>query len=360
MSEIDGLDRRQFVQRALAAGALVLPAGLTACGSDGGTPKGGREIQSKQAIFGYFGGDFGAAQKKVFFDGFTDKTGVRVTTPAADPARFQLMGRRGRAQWDATDADGYQAYGWAREGILAKLPSWVRRCDLIDAEVRDHLSAGYAFSLCQGYQRAAFSSEGPKTWRDFWDVERFPGRRAYPKFFPGALEAALMADGADKDRLYPLDIDRALAKLDEIRDHLLFYDTYGQGAQFLAQGSVSIAFVPASRTYFVGQQGKPTEIVWDQAVLIPYSASCVLKDAPHADAAFALVDWMTDPRRQAKLAQLTLNAPANTAAFEHIPKRFHRNLVNSPERKAQAAVVDTPKLAAQYTEVERRYTEWLS
>lgn len=357
-----GLSRRTLLQRgALGAGALALPGLLSACGSDPATGPGGQEIDSDVVVYGYFGGDFGAAQKRIMFDTYAQEYGVRVSTPATDFARFRMMGERGDPVWDATDADNFIAVEWMDLDILQPLPQSVARCDLIEEQYRDRFGGCYFFSYAQGYKTETFPDGGPQNWADFWDTSRFPGKRGWPRdtYFPGVMEAALMADGADKDSLYPIDIDRALAKLDEIRDDLLFYESYGQGAQYLAQDSVSLVFDPVSRIYSVGEAGTPTEIVWNEAILT-YSASPVIANAPNEDAIFALVDWMNDPERQAELAVDTLNAPSVEAAFEFIPDDVLPNLANSEEHTAQAATIDTAKLSEQYTEIAERYGTWLA
>jgi putative spermidine/putrescine transport system substrate-binding protein len=358
--------RRAAIQRgALGASMLALPAFLAACGKDDPAPAAGgsggdeRKITSKSVVYAFFGGDFGKAQQTIMLDTFADKYGVKVLTPPTDSARVRLMAERGKSQWDVTDSDGFVAAEWVNLDLLEKLPSWVTRCDLVDEDLRDYLSAAYVFSFVQGYVKSSFDGGGPQNWRDFWDVKKFPGKRTLPKYFSSVYEAALMADGVAPDALYPVDIDRALAKLDEIRDNVLFYDSYGQGAQFLAQGSVSIALLPASRVHLVGEHGMPTEIVWNEAIQ-EYAPQPVIKGAPHKDAAFALVDWMSDPKHQADLAIKTLNAPANSAAFDFIPKDVLPKLANSEEHTAVAAVMNVKELSKQYAEMSDRYTKWLA
>lgn len=65
--------------------------------------------------------------------------------------------------------------------------------------------------------------KAPSGWDDFWDVEAFPGPRGLPD--TGDRDwwvpvVALLADGVAPDDLFPLDLDRAYAKLDEIKPHI--------------------------------------------------------------------------------------------------------------------------------------------
>ena len=71
-------------------------------------------------------------------------------------------------------------------------------------------------NLC--YRRDKFPTGGPKSWVDFWDVKRFPGARGLCiNDSPRTLIFALLADDVPADRLYPLDVDRAFKKLDQIK-----------------------------------------------------------------------------------------------------------------------------------------------
>ena len=63
-------------------------------------------------------------------------------------------------------------------------------------------------STRQGSRRA-----GPT----FWDAKSFPGQRSVRKHPIYALEMALIADGVPMDKLYPLDVDRAFKKLEQLK-----------------------------------------------------------------------------------------------------------------------------------------------
>ena len=53
---------------------------------------------------------------------------------------------------------------------------------------------------------------------DFFDLKRVPGKRMIRKDSQAMLEMALIADGVPLDKLYPLDVDRAIAKFATIKD----------------------------------------------------------------------------------------------------------------------------------------------
>src|SRR5205823_2462578 len=74
----------------------------------------------------------------------------------------------------------------------------------------------------------------PKSWADWWDVKKFPGARSMRDHPVDNLEFALIADGVAMDKLYPLDVDRAFKKLDQIKPHVnVWWSTGQQPAQLL-------------------------------------------------------------------------------------------------------------------------------
>jgi putative spermidine/putrescine transport system substrate-binding protein len=86
---------------------------------------------------------------------------------------------------------------------------------------------------------------------------------------------------------------------------------------------------PSGILYALQRLGAPVTIVMNQCIV---SANCFTTPpgAPHADAAYALADWMTDPQKQAIFSTLTRYGPGNKAAFNHMDRETRRNVPNSP------------------------------
>lgn len=344
------------------AGALAAPSLLSACGDDGSKQdsksSGGREITSGTAVFADYGGTVRAARGEAFFRPFEVEFGVRAVPADADPSKLQLFAKSNRSQWDLLDTDGWDVIRFGREGLLEKLPADVTRCDLVPKQFQTWASGGYSASAVIG-----FNTEGgktPESWADFFDTKRFPGKRALPNFAWMECEAALLADGVPADQVYPLDFDRAFAKLDELRDDVLFYDSFGQGMQYLAQGSVAMALNTNSRVTVLKDQGLPVELVWNQAIHEQWTGAAVPKGAPHPDAAFALVDFMAQAEQQAQFARLTYYGPTNTKALNALDDATLEKLPNSPDHIKVAFPMDMEALSKQLDEYNTRYTEWLA
>lgn len=346
---------KNFKPRLAPILALTMSAtlGLTACGAQAG-PSSSNSLHSDTAVFADYGGTTRTARQQSFMDPFSSKTGVRGVFADADPGKLALFAQQGRADWDVIDLDNWDVVRFSKLGYLAKLPSDVPRVDAVPKEFQDYATGGY--TVANGFAYRGDKVQ-PKSWADFFDTERFPGKRALPSFAFQQIEAALMADGVGCNSLYPLDYDRAFKKLDALRKDVLFYDSFGQAVQYLSQGSVTMAILPNSRASVPKEQGLPIDFQWNQA-FSEWTAAAVLKDAPHQDAAFELVKSMADPQNQAQFAKATKYGPTNSAALKLLDKETLASIPNSHTK--ETCSVDAAALGDAIVDYTKRYSAWVS
>ncbi len=141
---------------------------------------------------------------------------------------------------------------------------------------------------------------GPKSWADFWDVQKFPGRRAFHKHPIDMLEIALLADGVPKDKIYPIDMDRAFKKLDEIKPHVQVWWTGGaQTTQMLQSGEVDMLPTWNGRAQVVIDAGGPVEIEWNQG-LFALEGWVIPKGDPQAALGKKFIKYCANAKRQAE------------------------------------------------------------
>lgn len=147
-------------------------------------------------------------------------------------------------------------------------------------------------------------------------MSKFPGKRAVPGFAGGIIEAALIADGVPKDQLFPLDFERAFAKLDEIKDSLFIFSDFGEGQQMLQSGSASMALLPNGRVQGLIDQSLPIHMVWNEALLMKWVGFPIMENSPNKENMFDLVDFMTTPELQVEFAEATGYGPVIGAAYD--------------------------------------------
>lgn len=360
-----GLTRRDVLRTGgVALGALSLPSLLSACGgssSSAATDYKGHAVRSDRIVLADYGGAVRDASQKAMYDPFTKETGIRISFADADVAKLRLMVEGRRATWDIMVADGFDTYPLIGDRLIQRLPAWVTRNDLVPADAQDYATGQNAYSICQGFRPDQLKGKTPETWADFFDVTKIPGKRAIPSNVPfGVPEMALLADGVKPEDIYPLDFDRAYAKMDELRPHILFGDSYGACQQFLQAGSVAIAMIPNGRFYDLQVRGIATETVWNEALLFAWSSTAVLTGAPHSDAAFALNDYMAQPEPQAELAKLIPYGPNNSKALDLLDRDVLDRLPTSPEHLRIALRIDQRELANVQAEYSDRFTKWIA
>ncbi len=214
-----------------------------------------------QITFVSQGGAYQKAQTIAILDPSAKKLGITInqdSIPDAWPA-IKSQVASGKPTWDVVDVPtGYCLRG-GEQGLLEKLDfSKLPNGAAMPEAYRSAYSVAYEFySSVLAYSQKKFSAEAaPNSWADFWDVKKFPGRRALRNHPIATLEAALMADGVAPDKLYPLDVDRAFKKLEEIKPNITVWWTSGaQSAQLLNDGEVDMVMAWNGRVSALTKEG---------------------------------------------------------------------------------------------------------
>ena len=177
---------------------------------------------------------------------------------------------------------------------------------------------GYVYSTLVAYRTDKFGDKKPTSFADFFDLEKFPGKRAsYNWPSHGLLEAALIADGVAPDQLYPLDVERAFKKIDTIKDQLIWWETGAQSEQLLADGEVAMSLMWSGRVNNIQKAGAPVAPMWDQMFL---TAEYIMipKGTKHLKEAMELVSWITSAEHSAELSKFIPYGPANANAVQKV------------------------------------------
>jgi putative spermidine/putrescine transport system substrate-binding protein len=207
--------------------------------------------------------------------------------------------------------------------------------DLIDDALRPYVVGGFYIGVGQGWLTETFPDGGPQDWVDFFDTEKFPGKRAWPGspgFFDGSYELALLADGVSWDDMYPLDLPRAEAKLDSIRDDLVFYQSYPEVQQLLSSGSAAIAVSVTGQFKALQNSGLDVTVQWNQAFQA-LNGFVIPEKSSNPDAVKALAEWINSAENQAVFTERTGYGPVNSEVFDVIPEEVAENVVNSPDHE---------------------------
>jgi putative spermidine/putrescine transport system substrate-binding protein len=296
---------------------------------------------------------------------FTRATGIEVQpiTGANDPiGQIKQMVDSKTYTWDMSivarqvanqlTADGQ---GYLEPLRLESEPSW----QALPETFRSPVYAGNdVVATVLGY-RTDRAKTAPKSWSDFLDVARFPGRRAMRRSPVDSVEQALLADGVAPEKLYPLDFDRAFRKLDAVKKGVSAWWTSGaQSTQLLQSGEVDFCPSWNGRIQAAINAGAPVAIMWEQA-LWQSEGWVILKGGPKADLCREFIKFALAPERQAIFAKATGYGPTVPAALNKIEPEVARTMPTFPANRTSAILVDVDFWTRTRDQATERFTKWV-
>lgn len=341
-----------------ATGALALLASdATGLAADG-----------KELVIVATGGAFEQALRKNFYDPFTAETGIQIRSVSASNAetwtKLKAMSEAKAISWDIVTA-------WPEDLVaqstdLAKIDC-ARLTNLaaqaVDGACTDHGLLRTTGGVNIVYDDGKFPEGGPQSWADFWDVKRFPGPRSMPNagapWWP--LMAALMADGVPRDKLFPLDLDRAFKKLDELRPSVTtWWRTGDQSIQLIRSGEVVMSMMWSGSGFVLKEQGTPVTVVWNGAVPnVAYWS--ILKGSPDEEQAYAFLNYfLTRPDAHLAFANAFKYDTSNRNALALLSDADRSSRGSLPANHAKMATIDAAWVAANRAAVIERWNQWLS
>ncbi len=307
------------IKSILMASALAGVAGAALAESHGG----------QEVVMMSWGGAYGKSQEEAYNKPFTAETGIPVTMVDADNPATPLKAQveAGNVSIDVADVEFSDAVRLCDEGLLEEIdPSILPPApdgtpaaeDFIDGAIQDCAVANIVWSTVMAYNADAFTT-APDSIDDFFNLDEFPGKRGLRKTAKATLEMALMADGVPAGEVYDVleteeGIDRAFAKLDTIKDSIVWWEAGAQPPQLLADGEVTMSTAYNGRIFNAAvAEGQPLEIVWDGQIL-DFDLFVIPKGAPHKDAAMQYIAFATDTQRLADQAKWISYGPARKSS----------------------------------------------
>jgi putative spermidine/putrescine transport system substrate-binding protein len=358
LEETKGMDRRAFIKRlaATTAGATLLSA----------LPEGTSHAQASDTVTMFvFGGIWKPAAEKSFGEPFTKKTGIKVQYQ--DPYQFvrlMAMHQANAQQIDVAPLTGHEIVIADRMKMIAPIDwSVVDKAALGEQKMfHPNVIPGTTLSMVFCYNKKKWPGpDHPKSWADFWNVEKFPGRRVLRRDAEWTIEAALVADGVKEGDFYPLDLNRAFRSLDKIKPHIrTWWSQHAQSQQLMEQEEVDLIAMMNGRASDAISNKAPYEIVWNGAISEgPSQGWCCPTGAPNPKAAMKLLDVVGRAEPQAAFARLMKYSPLNPDAFKYIEERLAKELPTYPENYKVAHHRSPLWWADNLAATRRRMEQWL-
>lgn len=314
-----------------------------------------------------FGGAFEDAADNAFYKPFTAETGIQINKEQYDGglAKLRAMVEAGNTTWDVLDLESNDAISGCDEGLLQPLdPALLGDVDdFIEGAVLPCSVAMMVWSTVFAYDTTKLTAP-PTTMADFFDTETFPGPRGLRKGPKGALEWALIADGVPVAEVYealatPEGVDRAFAKLDTIKDDIVWWEAGSQPPQLLADGAVVMTQAYNGRIYdAVKDENKPFEIVWD-GQLYDYEWWGIPTGTEHQEAAEKFISSASQADRIWQLSNFIAYAPPRKSAIPQVKAEVLPDLPTAPDNFQNALQIDANFWADNFDELNNRFQTWL-
>jgi len=329
-----------------------------------------------------WGGSFGRAVNEGVNIPFTEATGIRVVVEDYNGGLAQIRAQAdaGNIHWDVVDLEIADAVRGCDEGLLEPIdinslppgPDGTPAAEDFAPEGRTECGVSHLWwSTVYAYNPDNIPGEKPETMADFFDLEKFPGRRGMRRVPQVNLEFALIADGVPLDRVYavldtPEGLHRAFRKLDAIKDRVVWWEAGAQPPQMLADGEVAMSTAYNGRIFNAQVlENQPFVIVWDGQVL-DVGVVGVVAGTPRMEEAMRYLAFATSAESQARIGRRISYSPTRgsgaplvtthvTAGVEMAP-----HMPASPENAGRALRYDWEWWADNQDEMNERFSSWLA
>lgn len=316
------------------------------------------------------GGAYDRALKQAWFDPFTEATGIPVTivsaTNAEMRAKVTAMVTSGNVSWDLYLDGEIQSASKAHYDVTEDLTSFCKQFAKREDLASNTCEAGGALlqstATLLAYRQTDKLEGKPQTWADMWDVKRFPGGRAFPNFNDPwrVFAAALLADGVKKENLFPLDVDRAIRKLDEIRSSVtVWWRTGDQSVQGFRDGDYDYGEIWLTRARAMKNEGLP--IAWSyKASFLVGDRIALVKGAPHRDNALKLVAyWINHPEAEAKACDVLSCTPPSRKAIAQMSEQTRQSMPTAEDVRDSVIVPNAAWINANAAMLLNRWNNWV-
>ncbi len=345
------IDRRGFL---LALAALGLPVI-----SDG-------EVQAaevKEIVIANWGGVASDAFIKSWGPIVQEKLGCKIVIDGSGPTagKIRAMVEAKKVIWDVCDASVGVGLFLGANNLLEEIDY-----NIVGTKVRKEYRYKYAvcnyiFSYIMAINKTAFKERQPANWKDFWNVKDFPGKRLLRGSCIGQLECALLADGVPADRIYPIDLPRALEKIKEIKEHAVFWKSGSQSEDFFRQNEVVMGNIWNGRANILRIESKGAiDWIWEGGVIAP-AIWLVPKGNPAGkQKAMEFIAQSLEPAGQVELFKLIGMGPSNPEAAPMIPADLRPYDPSQPDNLAKQILINEEWYGQNLVEAESKYLDIIS
>lgn len=314
-----------------------------------------------------WGGEYQSAQRDVFFKPFTADSGKKVTEKVYDGGldEIQTLIKSEKQDWDVVEVDAADLIRGCQKKYFEVL-NWHKVGQRSEFMTGTHHNCGVGsviWAMVLAYNDKTFPDDKPNDWKDFWDIKKFPGKRALRKTAKTTLEIALLAAGVNRSNLYdtlrdPRGVDKAFEKLDKLYPHIIWWEAGDQPGRLLATKNAAMVAAYNGRIADSIDRGATYRMVWQDAL---YSVDfwAIMKNAPNKDAAYQYLRFITQPKAQAELAERIPYAPTMKRAYKIMGRQKSAYMPDIKTKGKFMLAIDNHFWALAEDKLEAKFQKWL-
>jgi putative spermidine/putrescine transport system substrate-binding protein len=316
-----------------------------------------------------WGGIVNDANRAAYWEPFTKETGIEIVEDSfnGELGKIRAQVESGNIQWDIAEPEYAEEALGCIEGLYEPLDHSMLPMDqLPEGTVTECGITSLVAGTVLAYDKAKFPNGGPQTWAEFWDVEKFPGKRGLNLFVTDTVVFALLADGVPQDQVYEVlgtkeGQDRAFAKLDELKPHIVWWTSGTEQIQGFLSGEYDMGSAWNGRVAAANESGDiDLQMVWDAGYLYGGNRWVILKGSPNKEAAMKFLAFATQPEPQADFMRNINYGSINTEAYALVDKDRLEVMPGTPERLPHAIHMNGEFWLEHLDSVNERFNRWVS
>ncbi len=281
-----------------------------------------------------FSGAYKISQEKAFFTPFTEKTGtpIEVTTHKQPLVLLKKWKENVGTSPDVIDLSAYHAEKACDAGYIMPL----REEDIAVGANNEPIAKDFlgnslidcaiptvAWSALMVVKNGKFEKKKPRTWSDFFNVKRFPGKRSLKKSARYTLEMALMADKVQPNDIYfTLQTiegqKRAFAQLDELKDDIVWWENSKDAISNLEldETVMGLAFNGRLFNAIIGE-GLDLNLVW-QGQIYDLDYLAIPAKSQQQQKAINFINFATSPQQLAEQSKWMPYGPMRSSSLQYV------------------------------------------
>lgn len=322
--------------------------------------------KKNELVIATFGGDWGNAQRKIWFDEFEKEYNTKITEVEYNGDYNLTKAKALSGEWDIIDIEELEMLRGVEDSLWLPINyENISKESIIKNAALDYAVGSVAYSIVIGYDSEMFPNGSVKGWESFFS-KNFSGKRGFRTAPQYIVEGIWLAHNPTLS-LYNLPIEETSKKIREYFkefkdsfgvDNIITFETYGQPQDLIKRKTVSMAYGTNGRMMAEKLNGANIDICWNQSILtIEYYV--ISKKTKHSDLSQKFIDFILNKKNQAKMGKFIPYGPVNKDAFEELTDEEKSLLPTSPDIYPKTVLYKAGWWLKNEKEIRKIYREFL-